>query len=457
VRRNLNRPSEESPPGLSAPKDGGPGLPGLTTHIGSVRWKICALLFFATSINYVDRQVLSILVPDLQKALGWSEVAYGNIVAAFQGAYALGLLLVGSLIDRIGTRRGYAAAVIFWSIAAAAHALVQSAFGFGVVRFALGLGEAANFPAAVKTVAEWFPKKERALATGIFNAGSNIGALLAPLTVPWITVKYGWQWAFVATASLGLLWLVFWLAMYRSPEEHPGLGRAEYDYIRGDAEPPSAKVSWVQLLPHRQTWAFAVGKFMTDPAWWVYLSWLPKFLHSRYGLTLDKLGLPLVVIYLLADVGSVAGGGLSSYLIRRGAAHGRLAAMLVCAALAVPVMSASRAGSLWVAVLLIGLAAAAHQGWSANLYTLVSDTFPRRAVGSVVGIGGMAGALSGMFAASAVGYLLERTHGNYTPVFLFAGFAYLAALLIITVMNPYLKPATFPAAAPTDGLIKSVQ
>ena len=435
MRRSMTDPRPADLPG--------PRVPG--PRIGSLRWKICALLFFATTINYVDRQVLSILVPDLQKEFGWSEIAYGNIVAAFQGAYALGLLLAGSLIDRIGTRRGYAAAVVIWSLAAAAHALVRSAFGFGAVRFALGLGEAANFPAAVKTVAEWFPKKERALATGIFNAGSNIGALLAAACVPWIASHGGWQWAFVVTAMLGVLWLTVWLALYRSPEEHPRLGRAEYDYIRGDVEPPAGKVPWVRLLPRRQTWAFAAGKFLTDPAWWIYLSWLPKFLHARYGLTLDKLGPPLIVIYLLADLGSVAGGGLSSYLIRRGVAGGRLTAMLCCASLAVPVMAASRAGSLWVAVLLIGLAAAAHQGWSANLYTLVSDTFPRRAVGSVVGIGGMAGALSGMFAAVAVGYLLQRTHGNYTPIFLFAGLAYLTALLVIYLLNPRLTPADFPA------------
>ena len=411
--------------------------------IGRVRWTICALLFFATTINYVDRQVLGILAPTLTKSLHWSDSDYGNIVASFQAAYALGLLLFGSVMDRIGTRKGLSGAIIFWSLASMAHALAGSVFGFGVARFALGLGEAGNFPAAIKTVAEWFPRKERALATGIFNSGSNVGAVVAPLLVPGIALAYGWRPAFIATGLLGFAWLIFWLAFYHRPEDHPHLSSEELAFVRSDAAETTVKIPWARLLPLRQTWAFALGKFLTDPVWWFYLSWLPKFLNKKHGLTLDKIGPPLIVIYLLADIGSIGGGWLSSRLIQRGMSvnQARKTAMLVCALLVVPIMAASQASNLWVAVLLIGLAAAAHQGWSANLYTLVSDTFPRRAVGSVIGIGGMAGAIGGMFVASAVGYFLQKTGDNYVPLFMIAGTAYLLALLVIHSINPRLEPA----------------
>jgi ACS family hexuronate transporter-like MFS transporter len=414
----------------------------LTARIGHYRWVICALLFFAATINYIDRQVIGILKPTLADEGIWDEVGYSWVVFYFQAAYAIGLLLVGRLMDWMGTRKGFSLAIIFWSLAAMGHALARSVAGFSVARFLLGLGEAGNFPASIKTVAEWFPKKERALATGIFNAGTNVGAVVTPLVVPWITLAFGWRWAFILTGLIGFLWLVFWLAFYRRPEEHPRLSKAELDYIQSDPPDPAVKIPWAKLFPHRQTWAFAIGKFLTDPIWWVYLFWLPDFLHKQHGLSLKDFGLPLVIIYLIADVGSIGGGWLSSFLIRRGWSvnGGRKTAMLVCALCVVPIVFASQTSNLWVAVILIGLAAAAHQGWSANLFTITSDTFPRQAVGSVVGIGGMAGAIGGMMIARIVGEILERT-GSYVPVFIIAGSAYLVALLIIHLLAPRLDPA----------------
>jgi ACS family hexuronate transporter-like MFS transporter len=326
------------------------------------------------------------------------------------------------------------------------HAFARSAFGFGVARFALGLGEAGNFPAAVKTTAEWFPKKERALATGIFNSGSNVGAIVAPLIVPFIAINYGWQWAFLITGAVGFVWLAFWLVLYQKPEEHPRLSKQELDYIRSDAAEPETKIKWASLVSYRQTWAFAAGKFFTDPVWWFFLFWLPKFLNENYGLTLTQIGLPLIVIYVAADFGSIGGGYLSSALIKRGwtVNAGRKTAMLVCASCVVPIYFAVHAANLWTAVALISLATAAHQGFSANLFTLVSDTFPRRVVGSVVGMGGFAGAISGMLVASAVGLLLQAT-GSYTPVFLLASIAYLFALGVIHLLAPRLEPARIDA------------
>jgi ACS family hexuronate transporter-like MFS transporter len=423
---------------------------GIAAQIGNYRWVICALLFFATTINYIDRQVLGILATDegFKHTIGWSEAEYGFVNTAFQGAYAVGLLLVGSLMDRFGTRKGFSFAVGFWSVAAMCHALARSAFGFGVARFALGLGEAGNFPAAIKTVAEWFPKKERALATGIFNSGSNVGAIAAPLAVPFIAINYGWEWAFVITGTLGFIWLVFWLMVYRRPEEHPKLSAAELAHIQSDPAEPTTKIPWARLVPHRQTWAFAVGKFMTDPIWWVYLFWLPKFLNSNYGLKITQLGLPLVVIYVAADIGSIGGGWLSSTLIHRGwtVNRARKLAMFICALAVVPIVFAAHASNLWVAVGLVSLAAAAHQGWSANIFTMASDMFPRRAVGSVVGIGGMAGAVGGMLIASTVGLILEYT-GSYYPVFLIAGSAYLVALLFVHLLAPRMEPVNVDGVA----------
>jgi ACS family hexuronate transporter-like MFS transporter len=413
-------------------------------RIGHYRWLICAMLFFATTINYIDRQVLGILATDqtFKTAIGWNEAQYGYVNTAFQGAYALGLLIVGRLMDRFGTRKGFSFAIIFWSVAAMCHALARSAFGFGTARFFLGLGEAGNFPASIKTVAEWFPKKERALATGVFNSGSNVGAIVAPLVVPFIAVNYGWQWAFVITGTIGFIWLIFWLLIYRRPEEHPKLQAAELAHIQSDPPDATTKIPWASLLKYRQTWAFAVGKFLTDPIWWVYLFWLPKFLNSNYGLNITQIGLPLVVIYVTADIGSIGGGWLSSTLINRGWAvnKARKVTMLICAVAVVPIMFAAQASQLWVAVGLVALAAAAHQGWSANIFTMTSDMFPRRAVGSVVGIGGMAGSIGGMLIATTVGLILQYTH-SYVPIFLIAGSAYLVALAVIHALVPKLAPA----------------
>ncbi|HEY6304938.1 MAG TPA: MFS transporter [Candidatus Angelobacter sp.] len=409
---------------------------------GHYRWIVCALLFFAATINYMDRQVIGLLKPTLQSAIGWNEIDYSNIIFAFQLAYAIGLLLVGKVMDWLGTRKGFSLSVLVWSLAAMAHALVHSVMGFGAARFALGLGEAGNFPASIKAVAEWFPKKERALATGIFNSGTNVGALVTPLFVPWITVYYGWRMAFIATGAIGFLWLVAWLALYRTPEDQPRLSKAELDYIRSDPPEPGAKIPWLALVPLRQTWAFAIGKFMTDPIWWFFLFWAPDFLFKTYGVSLAQVGLPLFVIYQAATVGSIGGGWLSSFWIKRrwSVNASRKTAMLICAIAVVPVVFASRVNHLWASVALIALAAAAHQGWSANIFTLASDTFPRRAVGSVVGLGGMFGSVGALLLAKVTGYVLQRT-GSYLPLFIVAGSAYLIALVIIHLLNPRLQPA----------------
>jgi ACS family hexuronate transporter-like MFS transporter len=415
---------------------------GINGRVGNFRWVICGLLFFAATINYIDRQVIGILKPTLQAEIGFSEVEYSWIVFYFQCAYAIGLLGVGWVMDKIGTRTGFSLAVVVWSLAAMAHALARTVTGFSVARFALGLGEAGNFPASIKTVAEWFPKKERALATGIFNSGTNVGALATPLLVPIITLAWGWQWAFILTGVLGFVWLIFWVLLYRKPEDHPRLSKSELAYIQSDPPDPAGRTPWARLLPHRQTWAFAIGKFLTDPIWWVYLFWLPDFLNKKHGLNLKDFGLPLATIYIIADVGSIGGGWLSSTLIKRGYSvnAGRKIAMLVCALAVVPIVFAAQTTSLWVAVILIGIAAAAHQGWSANIFTLTSDMFPRSAVGSVVGIGGMAGSIGGMLIALVVGAILERT-GSYVPIFIIAASAYLVALLVIHLLAPRLEPA----------------
>lgn len=419
------------------------------TRVGHYRWVICALLFFATAINYIDRQVFSILAPELQQVIGWSEIEYGYIVFAFHVAYALGLVGVGRLMDRLGTRKGFSLAITFWSLASMAHGLARSAFGFGAARFALALGEAGNFPGAVKTIAEWFPKKERAFATGIFNSGSNIGAIAAPLLVPFIAIRFGWEWTFMITGSLGFVWLIFWLALYRRPQEHPRLSPAELAYIQSDPAEPTVTIPWARLWPHRQTWAFFLGKFMTDPVWWFLLFWLPKYFFETYQLELTALALPLVIIYVVADVGSIVGGWISSVLLKRGRSlnQARKTAMLLCALGVVPMVLTPWVHNLWMTVGLISLAAAAHQGWSANLYTLASDMFPRRAVGSVVGIGGMGGAVGNMAAAAGIGYVLQLTGSNYSPLLTTCAFAYLAALGVIHWLAPRLEPANVEAAA----------
>jgi ACS family hexuronate transporter-like MFS transporter len=423
---------------------------------GYYRWVVCALLFFASTVNYVDRQIIGILKPTLQQEMGWSEIDYGNIVSAFQIAYALGLLVTGRLIDRLGTKLGYSVALIVWSVAAMAHAAARTVTGFSVARFALGLGEAGNFPAAIKTVAEWFPRKERALATGIFNSGTNVGAIAAPMVVPWLTITYGWQAAFMVTGAFGLIWIAFWVPLYGQPDRHSRVSPAELAHIRSDPEDPASPVPWLQLLRYRQTWAFAVAKFMTDPIWWLYLFWVPDFLNRNHGINLQHVGPPLIAIYLVADVGSIGGGWLSSALLKRGWSvnRARKTAMLTCAIAVVPIILASGTSNLWLAVAIVALAAAAHQGWSANIFTMTSDMFPRKAVGSVVGIGGMAGAIGGMFIAKTTGWVLQTT-GSYLVVFLIAGSAYLAALAIVHVLVPRMDPVKLEqrpvAAAPCSG------
>ncbi len=419
---------------------------GPTRPASNVRWIICALLFFATTINYIDRQIIGILKPTLQAELGWSEIDYGNIVFWFQAAYGLGLLACGPVIDRIGSKLGYAGAIAIWSVAAMVHALARTPGGFAMARFALGLGEAANFPAAIKSVAEWFPKKERALAAGILNAGANVGAIATPIVVPVLAIQLGWQAAFIITGLLGFVWLVAWLAFYRKPAEHRRVSPSELAYINSDVAPAEdePRIPWSALFHRRGTWAFIVGKFLTDPVWYLFLFWLPDFFAKRHGLDLKSFGPPLIAVYLLADVGSIGGGWLSSALIKRGMSvnAGRKMALLVCAILVLPIFFASSVSGLWSAVAIIGLAAAAHQGWSSNLYTMVSDTFPRSSVASVMGIGGAAGAVGGMLMSTYVGQVLE-TVGSYAPVFVWAGSAYLVALAIIHLLVPRLevKPA----------------
>lgn len=410
-----------------------------TSH---VRWTVCALLFFATTINYVDRQVLSLLAKTLETSIGWNDIQYSNITSAFTAAYALGLLGAGRLLDKYGTRVGFAIAIVVWSLAAMAHAAATTAFTFGIARVFLGLGESANFPASIKTVAQWFPKRERAQATGIFNSGANIGAVIAPLTVPWLAVHYGWQSAFLITGALGFIWLVFWFAIYDSPEAHAGVSKSELELIQSDPADSLPSYSWARLLPHRETWSFAFGKFMTDGVWWFYLFWLPKYLQEAFGLTLLQIVLPTMVVYNASTVGSIFGGWLSSSLIKRGWTinSARKTAMLLCAVAVVPVISAPFCHSMWLVVALVSVATAAHQGWSANLFTTASDMFPRAAVASVVGIGGTAGALGGVLVQQAAGYIVTWTH-SYFLMFLISGSAYLIALAVIQLLTPKLAPA----------------
>ena len=412
--------------------------PSLDQKPTMIRWWICALLFFATTINYIDRQVFAILAPQLQTEIGWSEIEYGYIVTAFQLSYAIGLLLVGKLIDFLGTKKGFIISIIVWSLAAMAHALARTPVGFGMARLALGIGESGNFPAAIKTISEWFPRKERALATGIFNSGSNIGAIVAPLLVPIIALNFGWQAAFIITGLLGFIWLFFWLRLMNRPEEHPGINAAELDLIKADTEENLEKPTSIwKIIRTRKVWAIAIGKFLTDPIWWFFLYWLPKFLNTTYGLKLDKIGLPLIVAYLIADVGSIGGGWLSSHFLKMGWSinAARKTTLLICAIMVVPIYWASGIDDLWPAVILIGLGMAAHTGWSANMYTLATDFFPKKDMGTVVGFIGMAGAVGGMLMASATGHLLEAT-GSYKILFIIAASMYGIALVIIHLLVP---------------------
>jgi ACS family hexuronate transporter-like MFS transporter len=409
----------------------------------SYRWTICALLFTATTINYMDRQILGILAPTLQSEIGWNEIEYGHIVTAFQIAYALGLGLMGRFIDIVGTKLGYSIAITIWSVAAMGHALVRSVFGFGVARFALGFGEAGNFPAAIKTIAEWFPKKERALATGLFNSGANVGAILAPAMVPWITLNYGWRAAFLILGAAGFVWIVFWAIFYDGPEQSRRIGAKELAYIRSDSEEaPGEKVSWRRLLGLRQTWAYIVATTIVSPVWWFFLYWLPKFLNKSHGLTLAHLGAPLIAVYSGACIGSIGGGWISSQLLLRGWSVNvaRKTGLLICACCALPVVFAAGTSSLIVAVGLITLAAAANQGYYANLYTTASDLFPKRAVASVVGLGGMFGSAYAALFAEAAGHILQST-GHYTSLFIFCGTAYLMSVACFHLLAPRMKPA----------------
>jgi len=419
----------------------------VSSRMSQYRWLICALIFLATTINYVDRAVLGVLAPALRTEIGWSDQEYGYISAAFTLAYAIGYLFAGWFIDRVGTRVGYSLYLILWSLAAAGHALARSAFGFTVARFALGIGESGNFPAAIKTVAEWFPKKERALATGIFNAGTNVGAVLAPLVVPWLTLRWNWQAAFIVTGLAGMLWVFLWWPLYHRPSQHPKISQSELAHIESEPAEATWKAGWLPLLQCRQTWAFASGKFLTDSIWWFYLFWFPLFMHDRFKVDLRSMGLPLITVYLLADVGSVGGGWLSSILLKCGwtANAARKTAMLACALCILPVALAPRVEGQWVAVWLVGIAAAAHQGFSANIFTLTSDMFPRQAVASVVGIGGFAGAMGGFLMNLGAGWLRQHT-GSYVAMFTIAGFAYLIALLVIHLFVPKLEPARIEAA-----------
>ena len=411
-------------------------------RIANMRWAICAMLLAATSINYVDRQVLSILAPVLQRAIGWTDLQYSYMVGGFQLAYGLGLLLAGRLVDRIGTRLGYAIIMAVWSLAAMSHALARTVLGFAAARFLLGLGESGNFPAAVKTTSEWFPQRERAFATGIFNAGTSVGPVIAPALVPWVADRFGWQAAFLMTGIFSITWVAIWLVFYRPPGLHPRLGAAERAYILSDREEQVAAIPWARLFGYRQTWAFAAGKFMTDPVWWFLLFWLPLFLAQRFHLSILQLTAPLMLVYVLSTVGSVAGGWLAGLLSRRGMPinRARRNTMLLCACLVTPIFFASRAPSEWGAVSLISLAVAAHQGWSANLFTTVSDMFPRAAVGSVVGIGATLGSIGGVLFSLGTGWILHFTH-SYSILFALSASAYLLALAAMLWLAPGFKPA----------------
>lgn len=416
--------------------------PGVTVKVGRYRWVIVGLLFAATAINYVDRQMIGVLKPTLSADLGWTETDFANVIFFFQLAYAIGYLGFGRIVDVIGARFGYAIAFVIWTVAHMAHGGVYSVTQFAMARFGLGIGESGNFPAGIKAVTEWFPQKERALAIGIFNAGANIGAIITPLVVPVLTLAYGWRMAFVITGAVSLVWLVAWLAIYRRPAEQPRVTAQELAYIQQDPADPVVPIPWRKLLGLRETWAYALGKFFIDPIWWFFLFWLPGFLGTRYGLDLKTFGPPLVVIYLLSDVGSVAGGWASSRMFRAGRSvnFARKMTMLVCAFAVVPIFWSQSIDSLWLNVAVIGIATAAHQAFSANLYTLPSDLFPRGAVGSVIGIGGTVGAVGGMLMAKYAGFVLDGI-GSYTPLFAVAGSAYFLALAAVHLLSPRLAPA----------------
>jgi ACS family hexuronate transporter-like MFS transporter len=411
------------------------------------RWAIVALLFFATTVNYFDRFLMGILAPLLESEIGWSEQEYGYIIAAFQFAYATGTLLIGYVIDRIGTRWGFALSVTLWSVASMLHAAARSWVGFALARVGLGLSEAGNFPAAIKTVAEWFPKKERAFATGLFNGGSNVGAIMAPLLIPLIIAQFGsWRWVFILSGFLGLFWLVFWLIFYNKPRESKHTNQAEIDFIEdGEPEVEHEKISWIKLLKYRQLWAVAFGKLFADPVWWFYLFWGAKFLHSKFGVDLKELALPLVTIYVVADFGGIAGGAMSSWLIKRGKSvnFSRKITMLVSALLVLPVMTVPYHSSIVISVALISLAAAAHCSWSANIFTVASDLFPKQVVATVTGFATTISTLGGMLTALLVGYVLNESGSEgYNIAFAVASGGYLVGIAVLHLLVPKMKPLT---------------
>ncbi len=407
------------------------------------RWVVCGFLFFATVIAYVDRGVIGYLEKFLESIIpGLNSVTYGYITAAWTFAYAIGMLVAGGLTDKLGTRKAFAIAIGLWSVAAMLPGAAFSVSTLGIAMFLIGLGEAANFPACIKAIAEWFPKRERALATGIFNSGANIGNVVVPLIVPTLVMLVTWRGAFVVTGAFGIVWLICWLIYYRRPEQHRSVSRAELDLILSDPAEERKTVPWSHVLPRKETWAFAIGKFLTDPIWWFYLFWLPRYLQSTFGLSLTQDRLPLVIVYCISTVGSIGGGWISSALLGAGKSinFSRKIAMLICALCVVPIFAAPFIHQLWVVVGLVGLATAAHQGWSANLFTLTSDMFPKAAVGSVIGIGGMSGAIGGVLLQLATGYIVKITN-SYVPLFVTACLAYLVALVIIHAITPRLAPA----------------
>lgn len=415
----------------------------MSNKIGNCRWQIVALLFFATTINYIDRQIIGILKPFISSDLGWTENDYGHIVTAFQVAYALGLLMTGRFLDKLGTRIGYLWAVIVWSIAAMAHAAARGVGSFALARAALGIGESANFPAAVKSVAEWFPKKERAFATGLFNSGSTVGAIIAPIIVSGITVTLGWRWAFVITGALGFLWIIFWIAFYHTPPaKHPKLSAAEFDYIHQDDDDSVANqnMRWTELLRHKQTYALCTTRFISDWIWWFFLFWVPDFLNKTQHINITELVLPLIIIYSVSSIGGIGGGWISSQFIKsgRGIDFSRKMAVLICALWVLPVMLVSQIQNLWIVVFLIAFAAAGHQGWAANLFSMISDIYPKKAVGSMMGLSGFSGAVGGALSASFIGFILETTN-SYFIIFSLVSTMYLLNWLIIKIFIPKIK------------------
>ena len=410
---------------------------------GKIRWQILTLIFFATTINYIDRQVIGILKPFIADDLGWSEEDYGYIVTAFQIAYAIGLITTGRFLDKYGTRIGYSWAIIVWSIAGMAHAAARSVTGFAIFRFALGIGESANFPAAVKSVAEWFPKKERAFAAGLFNSGSTVGAILAPIIVSGITITFGWQWAFIITGALGFIWIIFWLAYYQVPGKHPKISKVELEYINQDQDKNNNEESirWIDLFKYKQTIGICSTRFISDWVWWFFLFWIPDFLSKTHGINIKEVVLPLIIIYAVSSIGGIGGGWISSNFIKKGKSvdYARKVTILMCALIILPVMLVSQVTNLWIAVALISLAAAGHQGWASNIFTIVSDIYPKYAIGSMMGLSGFMGAIGGALSASFVGILLEGT-GSYFLIFLVASSVYLVNWIILKISINEIKP-----------------